>query len=71
MLERMTPTATSDDGKAGLMASQLTNHLRQLKTDTVDNTNITSRHIEIKGLHLNFSETTQLVKNFASVIKKI
>ena len=47
-----TPTIRSDDGKAGLTVSQLTNHLRQLKTDIVDNTNITSRHIGIKGLHL-------------------
>ena len=65
------PTVRSDDGKAGLMVSQLTNHLRQLKTDIVDNTNATSRHIGIKGLHLNFSGTTQLAKNFANVIKKI
>ena len=65
------PTVRSDDGKAGLTVSQLTNHLRQLKTDIVDNTNITSRHIGMKGIHLNFSGTTQLAKNFASVIKKI
>ena len=37
-----TPTVRSDDGKAGLTVSQLTNHLRQLKTDIADNTNITS-----------------------------
>ena len=66
-----TPTVRSDDGKAGLAVSQLTNHLRQLKTDFVDNTDITSRHIGIKGLHLNFSGTTNLAKNFANVIKKI
>ena len=55
----LTPTIRPDDGKAGLTVSQLTNHLRQLKTDIVDNTNVTSRHIGIKGLHLNFSGTTQ------------
>ena len=66
-----TPTVRSDHGKAGLTISQLTNHLRQLKTDIVGNTNITSRHIGIKGLHLNFSRTTQLANNFANVIKKI
>ena len=65
-----TPTVKSDDGKAGLTVSQLTNHLRQLKTDIVGNTNITSRHIEIKRLHLNFFGVTQLAKNFANVIKK-
>ena len=59
-----TPTVGSDDGKAGLLVSQLTNHLRQLKTDIVDNTNITSRHTGIKGHHLNFSGTTELAKNF-------
>ena len=62
-----TPTVRSDDGKAGLTVSQITNHLRQLKTDIVDNTNITSRHIGIKGRDLNFSGT----KNFANIIKKI
>ena len=65
-----TPTVRSDDGKTGLTVSQLTNHLHQLKTDIVDNTNITSRHIGIKGLYLNFSGTTQLAKDFANVIKK-
>ena len=65
-----TPTVRSDDGKAGLTVSQLTNQLRQLKTGIVDNTNITSRYIGIKGLHLNFSGTTQLAKNFANIIKK-
>ena len=48
----------SDDGKAGLTVSQLTYHLCQLKTDIVDNTNITSRHTGTKGFHLNFSGTT-------------
>ena len=65
-----TPTLRSDDGKAGLTVSQLTNHLRQLKMVIVDNTNITSGHIGIKGLHLNFSGTTQLPEDFTNVIKK-
>ena len=29
----------------GLTVSQLTNHLRQLKTDIIDNINTTSQHI--------------------------
>ena len=62
-----TPTVRSDDGKAGLTVSQLANHLRHLKSDIVDNTNIINRHI--KWLHLNFSGTNQSAKNFASVIK--
>ena len=37
-----TLTTRSDDGKASVTVSQLTNHLCQLKTDIVDNTNITS-----------------------------
>ena len=66
-----TPTVRSDDVKAGFTVSQLTNHLRPLKIDTVDNTNITSRHTGIKGLHSNFSRTTPLAKNFTHVIEKI
>ena len=65
-----TPTVGSDDGKAGLMVSQPTNHLRQSETDIVDNIDITNPHIGIKGLHLIFSGMTQLAKDFASVIKK-
>ena len=61
----------SDDGKAALTVSQLTNRLRQLKTDVVDNINMNSRHTGIKGLHLNFPGTTQSAKNFENVIKKI
>ena len=64
-------TVRSDDGKEGLTVGQLTNHLRQIKTGIIDNRNITSRHIRTKGLHLNFSETTQLAKNFVNVMKKI
>ena len=66
-----TPTVRCDDRKAGLTVSQLTNHLHQLKTDIADNTDITSRHIGIKGVDLNFPGTTQLVKNFANVINEI
>ena len=55
-----TPTVRSYDGEAGLTVSQLTNHLRRIKTYMVDNTNITSRHIGIKELHLNSSGTTQM-----------
>ena len=58
----LTPTVRSADGKAGLKVSQLTNHPRQLKTDIIDNTNIIIQHIGIKGLHLNFSRTTQLAR---------
>ena len=66
-----TPTVKADDEKAGITVSQLTNQLHELKTDIADNTDITSRHIGIKGVHLNFLGMTQLAKNFANVIKKI
>ena len=56
----LTPAVRS--GKAGITVSQLTNHLRQLKADTVDNTNIAGR------LLLNFSGTAQLAKKFANFI---
>ena len=62
------PTVRSDDGKAELTVSQLTNHLYQLKADIVDNINISSRHIESKGIRLNFSGATQLAKNLTIVI---
>ena len=52
------------------MVRQLTNYLLQLKIDVVDNRNITDRCIGRKGLHLNFSETVQLAKNFVNFIKQ-
>ena len=51
-----TPKVKSDGGKAGLTVIQLTIHTCQSKTVIVDDTNITSRHTGVKGLHLNFLE---------------
>ena len=55
-----TPTVRSDDRKAGLTVSQLTNHLRQLKTDIVDSTNITSRPIGIFPERLSWQRILQI-----------
>ena len=39
----------ANDGKAELTVRRLAYHLRQLKTDLIDNTNITSQHTGFKG----------------------
>lgn len=39
------PTLKSDNGKVALTVRQLTNHLIYLKTDILDNKNITIKHL--------------------------
>ena len=65
-----TPTIRQDKTKANLTVTQLTNHLLKLKTDVVDNRNTADYCIGRKELHLNFSGTIQLAKNFLNFIKK-
>ena len=64
-----TPTLRTDDGKAALTVSQLTNHLLELDIDIIDNRNINSRNLGNKGLHLNPTGTSRLAKNILSSIK--
>ena len=60
----------SDDGKAQIKVRQLTKHLLQLKTDTINNKNINVRHLGGKCLHLNQSGSNLLSKNFLNAIEK-
>ena len=48
-----TPTLKSDNGKAALTVSQLTNYLINLKIDILDNRSVTGKHLSRRGLHLN------------------
>ena len=51
-----------------LAVSQLTNHLLQLDIDIISNRNINTRKFGNKGLHLNPTDTSRLVKNLLSSI---
>ena len=64
-----TPTVRSDDAKAALTVSQLTNKLLELNIETVDNRNINHRNLGQKGLHLNQSGTSRFAKNIFNIIK--
>ena len=64
-----TPTVRSDNAKAALTVSQLTNKLLELNIETVDNRNINHRNLGQKGLHLNQSGTSRFAKNIFSIIK--
>ena len=66
-----TPTLRTDDGQAQITVSQLTKHLLQIRIDTVNNNNISIRHLGSKGLHLNQSGSKLLSKNFLNAIEKI
>ena len=61
-----TPTLRTDDGKAALTLSQLTNHLLQLDVDIIGNRNINTRNLGNKGLHLNPTGTKWSCKNLLS-----
>ena len=65
-----TPTIRTDDGKAALTVRQLANHMRNLNIETIDNSNITSKHLGYKGLHLNRSGTNALTENLVSALRK-
>ena len=43
----------SDNGIARLKISNFNKHLSSLKIDTIDNSNISSEHLNGSGLHLN------------------
>ena len=64
-----TPTLRTDDGKAALTGSQLTNHLLHLYIDIIDNRNINARNLGNKGLYLNPTGSSRLAKNLLSSIK--
>ena len=56
-----TPTLRTNDGKAALTVSQLTNHLIQLDIDIYDNRNINARNLGNKGLHLTPAGSSRLL----------
>ena len=58
-----TPTIRTDDGKARLTIFRVNKHLGELKVDTIDNTNISSKDYGKKGLHLTKSGKSKLAKN--------
>ena len=64
-----TPALRTDDWKAALTVSQLTNHVLQIDIDIIDNRNINARNLGKKGLHLNPTDTSRLAKNLLSSIK--
>ena len=64
-----TPDLLTDDGKAALTVSQLTNHLLQLDIAIIDNGNMNTRNLGNKGLHLTPTGTSHLAKNLLTSIK--
>ena len=64
-----TPALRTDDGKAVLTVSHLTNHLFQLDLDVIDNRNINAGNLGNKCLHLNPTGTSRLAKSFLNSIK--
>ena len=48
-------TLCTDDGKAQITVTQLTEYLLQVKIDTLNNNNLNIRHLGGKDIHLNQS----------------
>ena len=63
------PILRTDNGKAALTVSQLTNHPLQLVIDIIDNRNINARNLGNKGFHQNLTGPSRLAKNLLSSIK--
>ena len=63
------PTLKSDNGKVALTVRQLTNHLIYLKTDILDNKNITIKHLNWRRLHLNQFGSSLHTKNIISKLR--
>ena len=59
----------SNDGKATLVVNHLTHHELQLNIDIVDNRNINSKHLILKGFHLNESWSQCLAINFKDILR--
>ena len=64
-----TPTLRTDNGRNTLTVFRLVNHLLNLNIGVIDNSNITSRHHNRKGLHLNDPWSNLLARNFLEKMK--
>ena len=67
ILTSLTPRL--DNGKANLNIKHFNDHLKQLKVEVIDNTNITSNDLGKKGLHLSKSGKAKLARNIVNVLK--
>ena len=65
------PTYRFDNRKAGNTVNELTNMLTNLNVPSVNNKNVSRKHLGYKGLHLNSYGSFGLAMNFISVIKKL
>jgi len=63
-----TPIVRTDNGKASYTIKRVNDHLRQLKIDIMDNSNITHKDLGKKGLHLSSGGKLKLIRN---VVKEL
>ena len=65
-----TPTTSSDNVQAAPTARNLCEHLLDLNMDILHNRNITSKHLGLKGLHLNETGSSRLAENIVFKLHK-
>ena len=68
ILSSLTPRV--DNGKANLTIKHFNDHLKQLKLEILDNSNITPKDLGKKGLHLATSGKAKLARNIVNVLKE-
>ena len=61
----------SDNGIARLKISDFNKHFNSLKTDTIDNGNISSEHLNGSGLHLNRHRKGKLAMNLIKNLREL
>ena len=61
----------SDNGIARLKISNFNKHLSSLKIDTIDNSNISSEHLNGSGLHLNRHGKGKLAMNLIKKLREL
>ena len=66
-----TPTIRSDNGKADLTIRKTNKHLKELKIEIVDNSNITFKDLGKKGLHLSNVGKSKLCRNLINKLKEM
>ena len=67
ILSSLTPRL--DNGKANLTIKRLNEHMKQLKLEVMDNSNITTKDLGKKGLHLSTNGKAKLARNILNITK--
>ena len=66
-----TPTLRTDNGKANMILSKVSENLKKSSANLVENDNINAMGIGKRGLHLNEKGSGRLALNFINLMKRV